>query len=76
MNATNLARPVRHRGRRGRRQVSLPYSAREEAELRRLVWRAFDLRGKPGYREAIDAIECWYVETVPDALARLERSAI
>jgi hypothetical protein len=54
---------------------SLPLSAREEAELRRLVWRAFDLRCKPEYREALAAVELWYVETLPDVLARLEGRA-
>ena len=66
---------TRRDGKRRRRVLTLPFSAREEAELRRLVWHAFDLRGEPGYREALEAIERWYVETLPDALARLEGGA-
>lgn len=58
--------------RRNRRIIYLPLSALEEAELRRLVYRAYGLRGEPGYAEAIDAIEMWYVESLPDCLARLE----
>jgi len=48
------------------------FSDVEEAELRRLVYRAFALRGKEGYQEALDAIETWWVETAPE---RLERHA-
>jgi hypothetical protein len=44
----------------------------EEAQLRRLVYRAFALRGKPGYEGALRAIEDWQVETAPE---RLERPA-
>lgn len=55
-----------------RRRIELPLSAVEEAELRRLVYAAFALRGKDGYAEAIDAIETWYVETLPDRLRRME----
>ena len=57
--------------RRGRR-VELPLSVIEEAELRRLVYRAYALRDgdSKAYREAIAAIEDWYVETLPDRLAR------
>lgn len=56
----------------GSRTRTLRFSIREEAELRRLVWRAFDLRGEPTYGDALTKIERWYVETLPD---RLEESA-
>ena len=57
-----------------RRRVELPLGAREEAELRRLVYRAFALRdGEPeAYRAALQAIEDWHVETLPDRLVRFE----
>jgi hypothetical protein len=54
---------------------TLSFSIREEAELRRLVWRAFDVRGELVYAEAIAAIERWYVEALPDVLARMEGHA-
>ena len=58
-----------------RRRVELPLRRGvEEAELRRLVYRAFALRdGDPeAYRAALQAIEDWYVET----LARPARSVL
>jgi hypothetical protein len=58
-----------------RRRVELPLSALDEAELRRLVYRAFALRhGDPdAYREALQAIEDWHYETLPDRLRRVQR---
>ena len=51
----------------------LPLSKLEEAELRRLVFRAYPLRNQPeAYREALQAIESWFVETLPDRLRRFE----
>lgn len=60
--------------RRTTRRSPLPLSALEEAELRRLVFRAFALRhGDPdAYREALEAIEDWHVETLPDRLRRAQ----
>jgi hypothetical protein len=55
-----------------RRLLNLPYSAVEDAQLRALVYVAFDRRGQPGYHEAIRAIEDWYVQSLPVRLARLE----
>lgn len=57
-----------------RRRVELPLSAIEEAEVRRLVYRAYALRhGNPeAYTEALQAIEDWYYETLPDRLRRFE----
>lgn len=46
------------------------FSRVEEAELRRLVYRAFALRDEPGYREALEAIETWQIETTPERLKR------
>ncbi len=60
---------------RRRRRVVVEFTPREEAELRRLVYRAWALRGEPGYREALEAIETWYVETLPEALRRLAEEA-
>jgi hypothetical protein len=55
----------------------LGYTRLEEAELRRLVYRAWELRGDPeredAYREALEAIETWYVETLPARLRRASR---
>ncbi len=51
------------------------FTAVEEAQLRRLVYRAIELKGKPGYREAILAIEDWQVETAPERLARRRPSS-
>lgn len=56
-----------------RRVISL--SPLEEAELQRLVYRAFALREQDGYREALEAIETWHVETLPDRLARMEMAS-
>ena len=54
----------------GRRGVDRGnFTAVEEAQLRRLVYRAIELKGKSGYREAILAIESWQVETAPERLA-------
>ena len=68
--------PVKRRAKshsRGRR-VELPLSRLEEAELRRLVYRAYGLRKRDSeaYREALEAIETWWVETLPDRIRRLE----
>jgi hypothetical protein len=48
------------------------FSRREQAELRRLVYRAFALRANAGYTDALERIESWYVETLPNVLARPE----
>jgi hypothetical protein len=52
----------------------LGFTRLEEAELRRLVYRAWELRGDPeregAYREALEAIEDWYWETLPERLRR------
>lgn len=55
-----------------RRRITVTFTPREQAELRRLVYRAWALRGKPGYREALEAIESWHAEVMPEALRRLE----
>jgi hypothetical protein len=57
-----------------RPKYDLPLSALEEAQLRKLVYRAFALRnGDPDeYRRALEAIESWHVETLPDRIARFE----
>jgi hypothetical protein len=47
------------------------FSDVEEAQLRRLVYRAYALRGQEGYEEeALEAIETWWAETAPERLAR------
>jgi hypothetical protein len=51
------------------------FSQVEEAELRRLVYRAFELQGKPGYAEALRAIEDWHVETAPERLRRMRKAS-
>lgn len=53
---------------------ALPMSQVEEAELRRLVYRAFARKDKDGYREALEAIETWYAETLPDRIERVLRA--
>ena len=55
----------------GRREP-LRFSAIEEAQLRRLVGQAFDLRDGPYLRDALEAITEWNERTLPD---RLERQA-
>jgi hypothetical protein len=57
-----------------RRRIELPLSALEEAELRALVYAAFAMRhGDPEqYRAALQAIEDWHVETLPDRIRRFE----
>jgi hypothetical protein len=59
----------------GRGTGKLPLSRIEEAELQRLVYRAYAIRnGDPeAYRAALDAIESWWAETLPDRLRRMER---
>jgi hypothetical protein len=53
-----------------RRADRAHFSRVEEAQLRRLVYRAFALRGKPGFEDALRAIEDWHVETLPERLQR------
>ena len=55
-------------------RYGLPLSRLEEAELRQLVYRAYDLRhGDAGaYHDALRAIEDWHVETLPDRIRRFE----
>ena len=50
-----------------RRRIELPLSRVEEAELRRLVYRAFAVRNGDAeeYRAALQAIEDWHFETLP-----------
>jgi hypothetical protein len=50
----------------------LLFSELEEAQLRRLVDQAFDLRDGPYLRDACEAIVDWHWKTLPD---RLERRA-
>jgi hypothetical protein len=54
-----------------------PLDQIEAAQLRRLVYRAFALRGDAAkadqYRAALEAIENWYVDTLPDRLRRARR---
>jgi hypothetical protein len=49
-----------------------PFSDVELAQLRRLVYQAFDLRGTPYLRDACAAIVEFHERTLPD---RLERQA-
>lgn len=52
------------------------FSALEQAELRRLVFRAHALKeGKPGYHEALEAIETWDAESLPNRLRRKEQAS-
>ena len=51
---------------------SLPFSDAESAELRRLVYQAFDLRETAYLRDAVAAICDFSDRTLPD---RLERQA-
>jgi len=56
----------------------LGFTRLEEAELRRLVYRAWELRDKPEkkeeeYEKALRAIEDWYWETLPERLRRAKR---
>ncbi len=55
---------------RNRRDALVWLTRLEAAQLRRLVYRAYALRGKPGYEEALEAIETWQVETAPERLDR------
>jgi hypothetical protein len=65
--------PPRRRGgiSRRRREVRLlPFSELEEAQLRRLVYQAFDLRDRPYLLDAVAAIVDWNERTLPDRLLR------
>ena len=57
-----------------RGRVEPPLSRLEEAELQRLVFRAYALRkgDAAAYHVALEAIETWWAETLPDRLRRLE----
>jgi hypothetical protein len=55
-----------------RRTVTLTFTAVEEAQLGRLVYQAFDLRGTPYLIDAWEAVIDWAERTLPD---RLERHA-
>jgi hypothetical protein len=57
---------------RGYTAQVLRFSLAEEAQLRRRIIEAFDLRETPYVRDACDAIVEWYWRTLPD---RLERRA-
>jgi hypothetical protein len=50
-------------------------TALEEAELRRLVNEAVDLRDTPYYRDAVASIVDWHWRTLPDRLDRKARKA-
>jgi hypothetical protein len=52
-----------------------PFSALEEAPLRRLVYQAFDLRDGPYLVDACAAIVDWHELTLPDRLERRAREA-
>jgi hypothetical protein len=56
----------------GRKPQPPPFSDLEAAQLRRLVYEAFDLRGTGYLRDAVAAIVDWTERTLPD---RLERQA-
>lgn len=61
-------------------KVRHPNSARwfdelEEAQLRRLVNEAFDVRESGYLRDAVDAITLWQERTWPDRLERNARKA-
>jgi hypothetical protein len=53
----------------------LPFSELEDAQLRRLVYQAFDLRETPYFRDACEAILDWNDRTLPDRLERRARRA-
>jgi hypothetical protein len=46
----------------------------EEAQLRRLVYQAFELRDGPYFRDACEAIVAWNERTLPDRLERRARA--
>ncbi len=66
---------ARARARPHQLRVALPFSAIEEARLRRLVDQAFDLRSTPYLRDACEAICQFNETTLPDRLARQAESA-
>jgi hypothetical protein len=51
------------------------FSEVEEAQLRRLVYRAFDAPDGERSADAFRAIEDWQVETAPERLERHARKA-
>jgi hypothetical protein len=56
----------------GRKPQPLPFSDLEAAQLRRLVYQAFDLRDGPYAADAYQAVVDFHEATLPD---RLERQA-
>ena len=56
-------------------RTPLPFSELEAAQLRRLVYEAFDLRDGPYLLDACEAIVDWHVRTLPDRLERQAREA-
>jgi hypothetical protein len=56
-----------------RERSRLSFDAAEEAQLRRLVYQAWDLRGGPYLLDACRAIVDWNEGTLPDRLERRAR---
>ena len=52
----------------------LPFSDVESAQLRRLVYEAYDLRDGPYLRDAVEAVVAWHERTIPDRLERQART--
>jgi hypothetical protein len=60
--------------RKALRPPVLPFSEREQAQLRRLVCQAFDLIGTPYMLDAVAAIVDFHEQTLPDRLERKARA--
>jgi hypothetical protein len=49
------------------------FTREEQAQLRRLVYQAFDLRETPYFTDAVYAIVEWNERLLPDLIERAER---
>jgi hypothetical protein len=69
---SHIARSERSTSRSERATALTPL---EEAQLRRLVNQAWELKDSPYYRDAINAICDWHYDTLPDRLERANKTA-
>jgi hypothetical protein len=60
----------------GRKPQPLPFSPLEQAQLRRLVDQAFELRTSAYLHDAVAAIVAWNERTLPDRLERRARRRV
>jgi hypothetical protein len=57
------------------KSTPLRLSLAEEAQLRRLVNEAYDLRDGPYLRDACESLIAWHYRTLPDRLERAAKEA-